>query len=492
MTEAKREAARKLIDLSGLTHPTPKPVNRANTALNTVSRQNYTAKKVAEKPRTVVVRQTKYVKVKSPTVTKPKKPKKVNPFDAVKAAQRRRTRQQAQANLSNVAGREIDLGRFNKDQPRHPKGSAAGLGGQWADNPASAVAGAAKGKNIIARANQRLKERNAEGTTWQREAREATRVAEVRATLAKKRRAPGLIASIIDASRPPKEDRPELSHREAVKALNDMEAADAEVREWQIAQGGRPGEVHVEGGDTFEMFSSNGEWDAARAEWHNEVVASLLAEAKHTAEANKVSLKGKRMLLLGGLPGAGKSTILTKGKAAHGIDQNEYVTINPDLVKERVSEVWPNRIPKVGNLKPLTRSAIFHEEANHIASLLEERAYAEGLNVAHDYTMSSVKSAEKRIKTARREGYSVHALFVDVPRELSRARATVRFHGGQKEPRGGRPVNLDQYEGALVSTGSRYSANRDTMDTVVQNGWLDGYSVYDHLQARVEHGGDVK
>jgi predicted kinase len=130
----------------------------------------------------------------------------------------------------------------------------------------------------------------------------------------------------------------------------------------------------------------------------------------------------RRAIMAGGLPGAGKSTIL-EGHA--GIDRSQYLTINPDEIKEEMAR--RDMIPPVDGLSSMEASDLVHEESSYVAKRLARRAEADGKNVLWDVTMSSRESTEWRINTLRTSGYTrIEGVFVDIPVETSVTRASGR------------------------------------------------------------------
>ena len=141
-----------------------------------------------------------------------------------------------------------------------------------------------------------------------------------------------------------------------------------------------------------------------------------------------------RAVIAGGIAGAGKTTVL---ESFAGIDRSQYLTVNPDEVKEKMAE--RRMIPGVDGLSPMERSGLVHEESSQAASDLASRAYADGRNVIWDITMSRMESALKRIGDLREAGYTeIVGIFVDMHVEKSVERATSRHRHGLEEHRNGR------------------------------------------------------
>ena len=180
----------------------------------------------------------------------------------------------------------------------------------------------------------------------------------------------------------------------------------------------------------FAVDANSGVWEFDRAQRHREI-----ADAMWKARAEQVPNEGKAMIS-GGLGGAGKSTVL---KIVPGADEKNYFTINSDDVKEHIAENFPDMIPEAGDLSPLERVALIHEESSHIADILAARAYAEKKNMIWDITMASQKSVQKRLDDLRANGYTdVKGVFVNIDVETSVERALARHRRGMEDFRNGK------------------------------------------------------
>ena len=141
----------------------------------------------------------------------------------------------------------------------------------------------------------------------------------------------------------------------------------------------------------------------------------------------------RRAILAGGLPGAGKTTVLEQHV---GIDRSRYLTINPDEIKEEMAE--RGMIPEVAGLTPMEASDLVHEESSHIAKQLALRAMPEGKNVIWDITMASRESTQRRIGDLRAAGYAqVEGIFIDIPVDVGIRRSDARHREGHDSYRAG-------------------------------------------------------
>jgi predicted ABC-type ATPase len=184
-----------------------------------------------------------------------------------------------------------------------------------------------------------------------------------------------------------------------------------------------------------------------------------------------------RAIVTGGLPGAGKTTVLRQHA---DLDLSNYLVINPDVIKDALAR--RGLIPEVAGLSPLEAAGLVHEESSHIAKALAHRAQAEGKNLVWDVTMSRAESCAGRIEALRSAGYTwIEAVFVDVPVEVSILRTDARHRGGQEDYRaglgfGGRfvPNEMTAYQ-SDPDWGSRNRANFEQVKSR-----FDAWSVYDN------------
>jgi hypothetical protein len=176
--------------------------------------------------------------------------------------------------------------------------------------------------------------------------------------------------------------------------------------------------------ETLHKTGPGGTWSEERQALHRQIVDDLYARNAHVPKDGKA-------IISGGLGGAGKGTVLEEHA---GIDKNQYLTLNPDDVKEEMARrgMVPD-IPGHKGLSPMERSSLIHEESGDIAKMLAERAYAERRNVIWDITMSSPKSVKDQIAAMKDEGYEVSAVFVDIPVSVSVRRALARWDRGHRE-----------------------------------------------------------
>jgi predicted kinase len=168
------------------------------------------------------------------------------------------------------------------------------------------------------------------------------------------------------------------------------------------------------------------QWTESRAVMQDAIIADLYGAA-HEVPCER------RAILAGGLPGAGKTTVLEQSAS---IDRSQYLMINPDEIKNEMAK--RGMVPNVEGLTPMEASDLVHEESSHIARQLALRAMPEGKNLIWDITMSSRESTERRIGDLRAAGYSrVEAIFVEIPADVGVHRSDARHREGHDSYRAG-------------------------------------------------------
>ncbi len=188
-------------------------------------------------------------------------------------------------------------------------------------------------------------------------------------------------------------------------------------------------DARVEGFTTKHLYTIDSDrqiWSSERNRLQSTLVAELYDRARDIPCDHKA-------LIAGGLGGAGKTTVLAEQAR---IDRSQYLTINPDDIKEEMAR--RDMIPEISGLSPMEVSDLAHEESSHIAKRLAIRAMTDGKNVIWDITMSSLDSTGERIVNLRQAGYSqIDGLFVNIPIETSIQRTDSRHREGHEKWRAG-------------------------------------------------------
>jgi predicted ABC-type ATPase len=212
-------------------------------------------------------------------------------------------------------------------------------------------------------------------------------------------------AGYADGAGPSPDQRPRLTEAERAEHIADVRETLADAR----ARGLVSDRVHT----TDELRKI---WTPERVALQERIVNDFYAAA------GSVPSEGKA-ILAGGLPGSGKTTVLTEQA---GIDLSSYLMINPDKIKEEMAT--RGMMPDLLGLSPMEASDLVHAESSLLARRLAARAHADGRNLIWDVTMSSADSAMSRITDLRAAGYDhVEMIFVDIPVEVSASRAEARY-----------------------------------------------------------------
>jgi predicted kinase len=224
--------------------------------------------------------------------------------------------------------------------------------------------------------------------------------------------------------------------------------------------------AHAEGLATNRQYTidPNGQsWTEDRRSAQDLIINSIYADADSVPNDHKA-------IVAGGLAGAGKTTVL--GDHA-GIDQSQYLTINPDNIKEELAK--RGLVPEVRGLSPMEASDLVHEESSYIARQLALRAQADGKNIIWDITMSSRVSTERRIDDLRAAGYDrIDGIFVDIPVQVSAHRADSRHRKDQ-----------DAYEKGL-GLGGRYVPIDVIMDQADPDWGSKNHRTFEELKSRFD------
>jgi predicted ABC-type ATPase len=186
---------------------------------------------------------------------------------------------------------------------------------------------------------------------------------------------------------------------------------------------------------TMDLYSDGkGNYDAERTKLHDSILEKMFGRATPVAEGET-----PRMTLTGGLPGSGKSTVLSARREQGLADLEGSVHIDSDWVKEQLPEYegW--------------NAALIHDEASDIIASAMSRARAEHYSVVYDTTMKTTQETINFVNAAKEAGYSAHVIYVDVPMKMSMRRAISRF----MDPKSGRyvsPYYIASNDGKNVGT----------------------------------------
>ena len=219
-------------------------------------------------------------------------------------------------------------------------------------------------------------------------------------------------------------------------------------------------------GDTEKMYSDGkGNYTPERQKVHEKVLQEIFAKDAAPKPGEKPLL-----VLMGGLPGSGKST------ASEGLRTDNKIVIDPDQIKALLGK--HGKPPFTGG-----NAAVLHAESGHIGDLATKLAMDSGLNVMVDATMRSERGTMEQITMARKSGHRVEVRFVDVTLDTSITRAMSRFTDIEKQTGAGRYVPLNYIQSlarqAPPPPGTKHtSQNRQTFEKI--KGLVDAYLIVDN------------
>jgi hypothetical protein len=182
--------------------------------------------------------------------------------------------------------------------------------------------------------------------------------------------------------------------------------------------------------DTRSLFSRGGRWTREREKEQQAIIDHFLSQPGLK--------KDRQILVLGGLPGSGKTTTINSpaGQQALGIDLSTYVTVNADEVKSEM--IRRGMIPDYPGLSPDEAATLYHDESFEIAHSLMRQAAKRGFNFAYDTSLKSSGQVGFATGAGSRMApppWKTTIVLVDVPLAVAKQRARDRYlNGGRYMP----------------------------------------------------------
>lgn len=204
-----------------------------------------------------------------------------------------------------------------------------------------------------------------------------------------------------------------------------------------------------DGKNSFEIYSDSntGEWTKERQKLHDEIIAELHKKYEDVPNDN-------RAVFSAGLPGAGKTTVLTEHE---NFDMDTWATVSSDDIKEMLAE--KGCVPEIEGLTPMESSTLVHKESSILADRLLSELSSQGKNIIYDFTCKSVVSTKERINTLLENGYetkNMQFIFVDISPQIAKERAKSRYLIGLNEGLKVERDNLDKDKDKKPVIGGRY------------------------------------
>lgn len=208
-----------------------------------------------------------------------------------------------------------------------------------------------------------------------------------------------------------------------------------------------------DGMETSQLYcDEDGVWSRERAKLHEEMILEVMEKYKNVPSNNKVVFSG-------GLPGAGKTTVLTKYE---NFNVNDWATVSSDDFKELLAE--RDMIPKIEGLTPMESSTLVHEESSYLADKLLEELGKRGKNIIYDFTCKSEHSTIRRMDKLKKYNYKtkdMQFIFVDISINVAKERAKFRYKEGLNEGVMGEHRNAElalegRFDEQMAIIGGRY------------------------------------
>jgi Zeta toxin len=204
--------------------------------------------------------------------------------------------------------------------------------------------------------------------------------------------------------------------------------------------------------------------------WSQEQLERMLTMADDLyGQVTDGRVKGHKAIVLGGLPGSGKSTLLADLDKAGTIQRDQWVEINPDLVKdEMIARGW---YPQIQGLTPNETATFIHAQSSEMASMLERMAMKDGYNLIFDTTMGSggingETWTDHTVKQLMFYGYDKpDGMFIDSDINHSLASVAYRHRDGLNQYRTGAPTH-DRRPGPEINNGGRFVPAQAVAETV--------------------------
>lgn len=166
------------------------------------------------------------------------------------------------------------------------------------------------------------------------------------------------------------------------------------------------------------------QWSKERQIIHDEIISELHEKYKKVPQDKKV-------IFSAGLPGAGKTTVLTQYE---NLNMSEWATVSSDDIKEMLAE--KGHVPEIEGLTPMEASTLVHEESSMLADRLLLELSAQGKNIIYDFTCKKISSAKTRMAVLTNHEYKhedMQFVFVDISPEIAKERAKGRYLYGLNE-----------------------------------------------------------
>lgn len=221
-----------------------------------------------------------------------------------------------------------------------------------------------------------------------------------------------------------------------------------------------------DGQATDEAYTANGDgytWEPDRASLHSDIVRDYLDKQADVPSQRHV-------LLLAGLPGAGKSTLMK----TKGVDLHDYAVVSADAFKEELAH--RGMIPEIAGLSPMEASTLVHEESKHLVNLVLAELEHRGKNIALEVTLNKEGQSKRMLGHFKNQGYTVSAILADIPAEVSADRAGKRYRS-----------EMEAYRKGTNPIGGRYIPRYDLLKAEAEPGLTYPRRTFESLKDQFSH-----
>ena len=162
---------------------------------------------------------------------------------------------------------------------------------------------------------------------------------------------------------------------------------------------------------TVKRYKTANGWSEDRKKLHIAIIDSILSEERIKA-ATPAEGDAPTFTVLGGRGGSGKSWF--EGKV---YDPDKAIVLDADHINSLLPEYegW--------------NAETVHQESSDIFDEITAMAGHLGLNLVHDATLKTTKSAVEKVKSFKDAGYRIEAHYMHLPRQEAAKRAVSRFLG---------------------------------------------------------------
>jgi len=166
----------------------------------------------------------------------------------------------------------------------------------------------------------------------------------------------------------------------------------------------------------------DGVYTEERQALHDDIVTRAMEGKPSVPEGEQPTI-----LLTGGFPGSGKSSMLEHPEYKDRL--GKFVHVDNDAFKGELAKADGH--DNIG-----WRAQAYHGEGESVAGRVFRQATNERKNILYDGTMKSASKLNKLVDRFKAEGYRVEIAFADLPLHKAMERAIGRFLGRPGEERG--------------------------------------------------------